>query len=182
MYRLIFVLIAGLIATSAQARDVHTENAWLEWAGHGVYPDDLTFVDYETPNEHLRIGDTITSAEAVGIDTNDAAFISWYAARKAAQDAPSIALAAEVASLESDLTNAVFVAFGVMPPYSKNVQATYRASLRTQMAQARGDLDAATTAGGIKAAQNKLNQRQHIINLIRELMALDPAWDLSDLQ
>lgn len=73
-------------ALGAPARDVKTENAWLEWAGYGAYPDDFSFVDHGTPNEKLVCSNRVTSAAAEGVNTNDAAFIAWYADRVAEQN------------------------------------------------------------------------------------------------
>ena len=168
-------LVFLVISSACHAGDLQL--AALEiLAGQPTGPD-LCFVDNNSDGVRDGVhGSSVTLTEVNAI-TNRADVI----AAAAAHDAPAIALAAEVASLESDLTNAVNVAFGVMPPYSANVQATYRATLRTQMAQARVDLDAATDATEIKAAQKTLNQRQYIINLIRELQALKSDWALSDL-
>ena len=113
----------------------------------------------------------------VSVDTSSVEFVEWLAQR----NQPAADLAAEVASLESDLTNAVNVAFGVMPPYSENVQGNYRTLLRNQMKQARADVAAATSLADLRAAQETLNQRQQIINLIREILALKPDWTLGDL-
>jgi hypothetical protein len=87
----------------------------------------------------------------------------------------------EIASLESDLTNAIATAFGVMPPYSAGVQANYKTILRNQMRQARADVEAATTLAELRAAQKTLNQRQEIINIVRELMALKHDWTISEI-
>jgi len=124
-------------------------------------------------------GSTALADEAMSIAGSDVA--AYMLALVAAQDAPAIATAAEITSLESDLTNAVKVAFGVMPPYSAGVQANYKTTLRNQMRKARADVEAATTLAELRAAQKTLNQRQEIINIVRELRAIKSDWTLSEI-
>lgn len=126
---------------------------------------------------HTAAGIVATAADVAAI-TNRADILALVAA----QDAPALALAAEVASLESDLTNVVQQALGVMPPYSPAMQTNYRTIMRNQMKQARAGVKGAADLDAVKREQEKLNDRQHILNLIRELKALDPNWDLSNLQ
>lgn len=96
-------------------------------------------------------------------------------------DAYHAAQSAEIDSLQSDLVTAINDAFGVMPPYSATVAANYRTILRNQMRQARADVEAATTLAQLRDAQKALNQRQQIINIVREIEALDGSWTIGDV-
>ena len=101
----------------------------------------------------------------------------------AAQDAPAIAVAAEVASLEIDLVAAVSNVFTVTPPYNANVVANHRAFLRRQMKALRVIAnDAGNTDAERLEAQADLAGRQEIINLVREIERLDPSWSIGDVE
>lgn len=149
-------LMISLLAASALTGGAEIDPGWI--VAHG-------------PTYAAQTGDSAY--------TNEAAILEWDANRVAGLTPATIA---EIASLESDLTNAVAVAFGVMPPYAAGVQANYKTILRNQMKQARLDVENATTLPQLKAAQRTLNQRQEIINLVRELRAVKPDWRLSELQ
>lgn len=117
-----------------------------------------------------------TLADVLAVDTNSATFAAWLLTRPEADDA------AEIDSLEADLTNAVFQAFTILPPYSANAQANYKTLLRSQMNTARADVDAATTVSDVKTAQKKVNLLQQIINIVRELKGIKPSWALGDVE
>ena len=171
-------IIVAMLAITSAAQAQNIRERFAVWRESNPQTSATLYSDGDTLAEIHVNGSRSAGAEAAVLAVTDAQVTAW----QAAQDAPALALAAEITSLESDLTNAVFVAFGVMPPYSANVQANYRATLRTQMQQARAEIAAATTLAQLRTATNTLNQRQGIINIVRELRALKPDWSLSELE
>jgi len=173
------ILFLSVVLASATVLADDAVDRVLAWKHANGLHD--TFVSFRTWSDDgrlirvtgfERLGYTNVATEANAISPS--ALDAWLAERDA--------LDPEVASLQSDLTNAVAQAFGVMPPYEPGVQSNYRTILRRQMKSARAGVDSASSIDELKAAQRTLNQRQYILNLIRELRVADPDWTLGSVQ
>lgn len=67
-------------------------------------------------------------------------------------------------------------------PVSNTTASTYKTALKNMAQECRDEIDAAETWTDAKVWQRKLNLIQQVVNLVRELEALDPSWSLGDVR